>query len=44
MDRREFLKSETERVQRDIDGALAGLKIIIDAISPWRNARPDSSV
>jgi hypothetical protein len=40
----EFLKSETERVQNDIDNALAGLKIIIDTISPWRNARPDPSV
>jgi hypothetical protein len=39
----EFLKSETERVQHDIDNALAGLKIIIDTISPWRNARPESS-
>jgi hypothetical protein len=39
----EFLKSETERVQQDIDNALAGLKIIIDTISPWRNARPESS-
>jgi hypothetical protein len=40
----EFLKSETERVQRDIDNALAGLKIIIDTISPWRNARSESSI
>jgi hypothetical protein len=40
----EFLKSETERVQRDIDNALAGLKIIIDTISPWRNARLETSV
>jgi hypothetical protein len=40
----EFLKSETERVQRDIDNALAGLKIIIDTISPWRNARPETAV
>lgn len=40
----EFLKSETERVQHDIDNALAGLKIIIDTISPWRNSRPDTSV
>ena len=39
-----FLNSETERVQRDIDNALAGLKIIIDTISPWRNARPETSV
>jgi len=37
----EFLTSETERVQRDIDNALAGLKIIMDTISPWRNARSD---
>ena len=37
----EFLKSETERVQRDIDSALAGIKIKIDTISPWRNARQD---
>jgi hypothetical protein len=37
----EFLQSETERVQGDIDNALAGLRIIIDTISPWRNARPD---
>jgi hypothetical protein len=40
----EFLKSETERVQSDIDNALAGLKIIIDTISPWRAARADASV
>ena len=40
----EFLKSETERVQRDIDNALAGLKVIIETISPWRNVRPESSV
>jgi hypothetical protein len=40
----EFLKSETERVQRDIDNALAGLKIIIETISPWRNARHETSV
>ena len=33
----EFLKSETERVQRDIDSAMAGLKVIIDTISPWRS-------
>jgi hypothetical protein len=37
----EFLKSEIERVQGDIDNALAGLRVIIDTISPWRNARPD---
>jgi hypothetical protein len=35
-----FLNSETERVQRDIDNALAGLKVIIDTIAPWMNTRP----
>jgi hypothetical protein len=40
----EFLKSETERVQRDIDSALAGLKIIIDTISPWRSHRAEGAV
>jgi hypothetical protein len=40
----EFLRSETERVQRDIDSALSGLSLIIDTISPWRNVRPESSV
>ncbi len=39
----EFLKSETERVQREIDSALSGLRIIIDTISPWKNVRPESS-
>jgi hypothetical protein len=33
----EFLKSETERVQREIDSALAGIKIIIETLSPWRS-------
>jgi hypothetical protein len=37
----EFIKSETERVQGDINNALAGLRVIIDTISPWRNVRPD---
>jgi hypothetical protein len=36
----EYLKSETERVQGDIDSALAGLRVIIDTISPLRNALP----
>ena len=33
----EFLKSETDRVQREVESALAGLKIIIDTISPWKS-------
>jgi hypothetical protein len=32
-----FLKSEVERVQSEIESALAGIKIIIEAIAPWRN-------
>jgi hypothetical protein len=40
----EFLQSETERVQREVDNALSGVRIIMDTISPWRNARPESSV
>ena len=33
----EFLKAETDRVQREVESALAGLKIIIETISPWKN-------
>jgi hypothetical protein len=33
----EFLKSETDRVQREVDSALAGLRIIIETISPWKS-------
>jgi hypothetical protein len=40
----EFIKFETERVQRDIDSALAGVQIIIETISPWRTARQDAAV
>ncbi len=39
----EFLKSETERVQREVESALAGLKIIIETISPWKSI-PSSAV
>ena len=31
------LKSEVERVQGEIESALAGIKIIIDTIAPWKN-------
>ena len=34
----EFLKSETGRVQREIEGALHGIGIIIEAIAPWKTA------
>jgi hypothetical protein len=30
-----FLKSEVERVQNEIESALAGIKIIIETIAPW---------
>jgi hypothetical protein len=39
----EFLKSETGRVEREIESALAGIKIIIEAIVPWKRATPASS-
>jgi len=34
----EFLKSETGRVQREIDSVLDGVGIIIEAIAPWKTA------
>jgi len=42
----EFLKSETGRVQREIESVLAGIGIIIETIAPWKtastaNARPN---
>ena len=33
----EFLKSETDRVQREVESALAGIRIIIETISPWES-------
>jgi hypothetical protein len=33
----DFLKSETDRVQREVESALAGLKIIVETISPWKS-------
>ena len=32
-----ILTSEVERVQGEIESALAGIKIIIDTISPWKS-------
>ncbi len=37
----EFLKLETGRVQREIESVLAGIKIIIETIAPWK--RPTGS-
>jgi hypothetical protein len=36
----EFLQSECERVQHEIDSAVAGAKIIIETIAPWRSSPP----
>jgi hypothetical protein len=33
----EFLKSEVDNVQRQIDNALAGINIIVETISPWKS-------
>jgi hypothetical protein len=33
----EFLKSEVDNVQRQIDSALAGISIIVETISPWKS-------
>jgi hypothetical protein len=35
----EFLSSGAERVQREIESALAGTKIIVETISPWKSTR-----
>jgi hypothetical protein len=32
----EFLKSEVDGVQRQIDSALAGINIIVETIGPWK--------
>jgi len=33
----EFLKSEIDSVQRQIDSAMAGINIIVETISPWKS-------
>lgn len=33
----DFLKSEVDRVQGEIQSALDGIKIIIETIAPWKN-------
>jgi hypothetical protein len=33
----EFLNSEVEKVQREIENALAGITIIVEAIAPWKS-------
>ena len=38
----EFLRSEVERVQGEIESALGGIKIIMETIAPWKG--PAASV
>lgn len=33
----EFLKSETEHVQHDIWSVLAGIRVLIETIAPWKD-------
>lgn len=33
----DFLQSEVERVEREIESALAGISIIIETIAPWKS-------
>jgi len=33
----EFLNSEVDKVQRQIDSALAGINIIVETIGPWKS-------
>ena len=35
----EFISSEAERVRNEIESALAGIKIIVETISPWESMR-----
>ena len=36
-DLQKFLKTEVARVQSEIDNALAGIKIIVETIAPWKS-------
>jgi hypothetical protein len=33
----DFLKSEVDNVQRQIDSAVAGINIIVETIGPWKS-------
>ena len=39
----EFLKSEVDNVQRQIDSAVAGINIIVETIAPWKSIGADIS-
>src|SRR3974377_1224568 len=36
-DLQKFLRTEVARVQSEIDNALAGIKIIVETIAPWKS-------
>jgi hypothetical protein len=39
----EFLKSEVDNVQRQIDSAVAGINIIVETIGPWKSIAASTS-
>src|SRR5215467_3828458 len=39
----DFLKSEVDNVQRQIDSAVAGINIIVEAIGPWKSIAASTS-
>jgi hypothetical protein len=34
----DFIKFETDRVRREIDSVLSGIKIIVETIAPWKRS------
>ncbi len=40
----QFLKSETERVQNEIESVLAGISIIVESIAPWKRLSTSSGL
>jgi hypothetical protein len=40
----DFVKSEVDGVQRQIEGALAGISIIVETIAPWKNTSPPAAL
>ena len=39
----DFLKSEVDNVQRQIDSAVAGINIIVETIGPWKSIAASTS-
>src|SRR6201987_1323980 len=39
----EFLKSEVDNVERQIDSAVAGINIIVETIGPWKSIAAGTS-